>query len=344
MFNKMFLRERCLMGVTLALMALSLLSAHPAQAADRVREGLQIGGLGSLRVTLPATEAKYNLKYEIDEFSDSSAALLALDGGSIDIANTTSEHLVRAIDEGMDVVMVVGWGGGYNVLVASKKLPLKQDDWAGFKALAKQRAAAKNPLKIAVPTGSLQHLKLVYKLRAEGLNPDRDVDLINIPFADQPRALSDGEADMAMTLAVFGALAINNQSANLFSQLVGGDSGKQEIGFIVRGKDIRERPDYIQRIVDSHVDAMNTFLGNVDKQVQLEQQYSKLPKAVLDMQQRDFLKLDDRINVADIKKIAHQMYEQGWTKKDRSAEVDKYVDFSFLEKATGKNQAELSTW
>jgi len=333
-------------GVLLQMSLTVILFAHavPGHAVDRVREGIQIGALGSLRVTLPATGAKYNLKYDIEEFADSSAALLALDGGNIDVANTTAQHLIRAIDQGMDVVMVLGWGGGYNVFVSSRALALQPGDWPGLKALAKQRVAAGKPLKIAVPTGSLQHLKLIYRLREAGIDPDRDVVLINMPFADQPRALADGEADMAMTLAVFGAMAIEDKSARLFSHVVGGDSGKQEIGFIVQGKDIRERPDYVQRLVSSHVDAMNTFIGNVDRQIELEHQYSKLPLPVLQIQQRDFLKIDYRIDIADLKKIAQQMYEQGWTKKNRAAEVEKYVDFRFLEKATHKSQGQLNSW
>ena len=38
--------------------------------------------------------------------------------GELEVANTTAQHLVRALTEGIDVVWVAGWGGGYNVLVA----------------------------------------------------------------------------------------------------------------------------------------------------------------------------------------------------------------------------------
>src|SRR4051812_10874036 len=95
-------------------------TALAQQAPTVVREGIQIGALGALRTSLPDVAAKHGLAFEIKDFNDSTAALRALDQGELDIANTTSQHLVRAITEGMDVVWVAGWGGGYNVLVARK--------------------------------------------------------------------------------------------------------------------------------------------------------------------------------------------------------------------------------
>ena len=50
----------------------------PAMSADLVRFGIQIGALSALRVTLPDSEQKFDLKYEFKEFRDSTAALLAL--------------------------------------------------------------------------------------------------------------------------------------------------------------------------------------------------------------------------------------------------------------------------
>jgi ABC-type taurine transport system substrate-binding protein len=105
-----------------------------ARENDTVRHGIQIGALGALRTVLPSVEKKYGLKYDIKDFRDSTSALLALDQGELDIANTTSQHLVRAISEGIDVVWIAGWGGGYNVLVARKGFDAPLSDQAALKA------------------------------------------------------------------------------------------------------------------------------------------------------------------------------------------------------------------
>ena len=117
--------RRRAVGVVAAMAAMLALGGAP-QAADTVREGLQIGALGSLRMALPDVQDKYNLKYEYKDFRDSTAALLALEQGELDIVNTTNQHLVRAMEEGIPVVWVAGWGGGYNVLVATPSLGLKR--------------------------------------------------------------------------------------------------------------------------------------------------------------------------------------------------------------------------
>ena len=57
--------------------------------------------------------------------------------------------------------------------------------------------------------------------------------------------------------------------------------------------------------------------------------------------QKDFLRLTYRMAIDDIKLTAKQMHEMGWAKKDHSADIEKYVDFSFLEKATGEPKSKL---
>ena len=333
-------RAVALAGAAMALMATSF----GAAAQDAVREGVQIGALGAIRVALPQVEKTFGLKYDFKDFTDSTAALLALEQGQVDVANTTSQHLVRAITEGIDVVWVAGWGGGYNVLVASKNFDVPKNDGAALKAAILKRKAEGKPVKIAVPTGSLQHARLVVFLQGIGINPDTDTVVVNIPFPNHPRALEAGEVDLAMTLAGFGALAINNGDAKIVQHLFGSGFGKQEIGFIVARRLIQEKPDLVQRIVSSHVAAMKLFLGDADKQVQFESKYSRLPPAVVSMQEREFLRYDFRTNVDDLKTMAKDMKSLGWAKSDVSAEIDKHVDFSFLAKATGMTAADLSHW
>ena len=147
-----------------------------------------------------------------------------------------------------------------------------------------------------------------------------------------------------MTTCVFGAIGIDKRDGRLLRHLFSESSGKQEIGFIVSGRMTREKPELAQRIVSSLVEAMNTFIGNTDLRIALERKYSRLPDAVIAMQERQFLRYDYRTNVADLKSMAKELRELGWVKEDYSDRVDKYVDFAFLAKATGRSPAQLSTW
>src|SRR5262245_50776632 len=341
---RMTRRSLWLSSLSMAVLGAGGLTSTPARSEATVRHGIQIGALGALRTTLPNVEKTYELKYDIKDFRDSTSALLALDQGELDIANTTSQHLVRAISEGIDVIWVAGWGGGYNVLVARKGFaaPTATDVELKDAILARKRQG--RPITIGVPTGSLQHAKLSFYLRLLGVDGERDTQIVNIPFPNHPRALEAAEVDMAMTLCLFGAIAIDKGDATLVRHLFGNELGKQEIGFIVHRKLARDKAALVQSMVSSHVDAMKTFMGDVNRRIELERRYSRLPDAVIAMQERQFLQYDYRTNVADLRAMAKQLHALGWVREDYSTRVDAHVDFTFLAKATGKSPAALSTW
>ena len=327
-----------------AAIALPTVLVRQAQGADTFREGLQIGAMGALRTTLPGADKKYDLTFDAKDFRDSTAVLLAIEQGELEIGNTTTQHLIRAISEGIPVRWVCGWAGGYNVLVSRKGLNLKPNDAAALKSEAASRKQSGKPLLFGVPTGSLQHAKLAIYLKSIGIDPDKDVQIANIPFPNHPRALEAAEVDLAMTLSAFGAITINKGDAVLFLHLFGGNFGKQEIGFIVTQKLINEKPDLVQRVVTAHVDAMKTFMGQPDKQIEFERKYSRLPDPVIIMQEREFLRYNFRTNVADITTMAKELHQLGWVKEDFSPKVEGFVDMSFVAKASGLSAAELSTW
>src|SRR5215468_7807473 len=202
---RMTRRTLWLSSLSLAAIGTGALAATYARLDDTVRYGTAIGAVGALRMVLPGVEKKYGLKYDVKDFRDSTSQLLALDQGELDISNTTSQHLVRAISEGIDVVWIAGWGGGYNVLVARRGFDAPTADDAALTAAIRARKQQGKPATIGVPTGSMQHAKLLFYLKSLGIDGERDTEIVNIPFPNHPRALEAGEVDMAMTLSLFGA-------------------------------------------------------------------------------------------------------------------------------------------
>jgi hypothetical protein len=100
----------------------------------------------------------------------------------------------------------------------------------------------------------------------------------------------------------------------------------------------------VQRIVNSHVEAMKLFVGNMDKQVEYEMKYSRFPESVVNTAERQFLRYDYRTNVVDLKSMAKEMQQLGWAKEDLSPRIDNAVDLRFLAKATGQSVDALSRW
>lgn len=337
------------MGTGVRLLAAGLLAVavvggpglSQAEAAE-VRHGLQRGAMAALRTTLPMVEGEHGIRYDQLTFNDSTSVILALDQGELHVGNLTAQHIVRAIDEGMDLVTVVGWGGGYMVLVARDQIDIARDDVEAFRSMVAARKAAGNRVKMAASTGSQQHMHMVAFLREIGVDPDQDVDIVNIPMPAQVRALDAGEVDFAMSIAPFAAMAIDAGIAKVFHHLYGGERGQWEIGFAVTRRLIEENPDLVQKIVSSHVEAIGKFMDDVEKQVEFEVAEGSFPESIVRIVHPDLLRYTYRIDVADIERTAQMMYEMGWTSRDVSGEVADFIDFSFLEAATGESVEQLS--
>jgi len=321
----------------------SFVVAGASFAADTVRYGAQIGAQYSLRQALEEIQGKYNLKYEFHEFRSGTDNILALEQREVDVSTATTQHLLRAVEENIPIVWVLGWGGGYNTFVARPDLPVEPGDYAALRKVALERKAAGKKLKIGVPTGSMQHLMLLTALGDARIAPDADVEIVNIPFPVHPRAIEAGEVDMVVGLGLFGAMSVTSNKGKLFQHMYGGKWGKQEIGFFVHRRLAQEKPDFVQRIVSSHVEAINRVADPAIR-FEMELKYSKLPAPVLKMSETEFLHVDYRTNLGDIAEMANRMYAAGWTRRNLAGEVDKNVDLRFLEKATGKSRAELSRW
>ena len=101
----------------------------------------------------------------------------------------------------------------------------------------------------------MQHAKLAFYLKSIGIDPD-GCQIANIPFPNHPRALEAGEVDMAMTFRRSARSRSTRGTPSLFAS-VRRQFGKQEIGFIVNREAVQEKPDLVQRIVSSHVEAMS---------------------------------------------------------------------------------------
>jgi NitT/TauT family transport system substrate-binding protein len=337
-------RRRYILKSAAAMVCLCSGLSSGAKANEVVTVGLQLGAMGALKVQLPELGKKHGVTFDINNFNDSTTALLALEQGAVQVVNTTSQHLTRAISENIDVVWIMGWGGGNNVIVSASSINLAPDDIPALRDLVAERKRAGRPVKIGTATGSMEHLNLIYFLRSIGVDEEKDVNIVNVPFPVHPRALEAGEIDLAVTLPVFASIAIVNGSAKHFRHLFGGEYGKSEVGYIVLRKLIKEKPELVQAVVNTMVEAMNAFVDDTAKHIELEMKESSLPKAALELQLGTYEPVNYRTDMGDLKKMARQMHELGWVKKDYTSEVEKHVDLSFLAKATGRPISELSRW
>ncbi|MSQ37587.1 MAG: hypothetical protein EXR61_04660 [Chloroflexi bacterium] len=321
-------------------------TTRPSPSAKPVRT-LKVGHLtrqlGNLVPQYDDVGPMNGVKFDVSFFPDGRALLQALSTGDILLAAPTKVQLIQAMALGVDLVMVCGYAGGYITYLQGTTAAVQPGDWSSVKAAAATRKAAGKPFRIGVPTGSLQHISLLQQLRAAGIDGDKDLEVVNVPFAEAANALDAGQLDMAAALALFGAQAIVQNKARLFLHAKATPLGFFDVGFVTTRKLVKERPDEMQDIVAAHYQAMKNIADDPTRGLAREVKYSELPEAVV-KKSYEFLTFDHRVDLNAIRGTERVMRDLGLHKDDLQAKIADYVDLSFLAKASGRSLADVGTW
>ena len=320
----------------------------PAGAAAPARtQTLKVGHLtrqlGNLVPLYPEVGPKHGVTFEVTFFPDGAALLQALSSGDVLLAAPTKVQLVQAMQRGVDLLMVVGYAGGYSLYLTGKRVSARADDWSSIKSLAAEKKGRGETFKIGTPTGSLQHITLLQQLHAAGIDASRDLEVINVPFAEHVNVLDAGQVDMVGTLALFAAQAILQDKGTLFKHAVDTPLRRFDVGFVTTRKLATERPADIQAVVNAHYDAMKNIVDDPTHGLEREVKYTELPEAVV-KKSYEFLTFDYRVDVDAIRGTEQAMRQTGLQKEDLAGKIAEYVDLSYLSKASAKSVEELSRW
>lgn len=321
----------------------------PTSAASRTPKPvrpLKVGHLarqlGNLVPQYDEVGPKHGVKFEVSLFPDGAALLAALSTGDILLAAPTKVQLVQAMSRGVDLAMVCGYAGGYVTFITRKDSSATPGDWKSLPAAIGRGPVARRP-RIGVPTASLQYVSTLERLRAAGLDAEKDVEIINVPFNEHVNALAAGQIELAGALSLFAAQGLVQDKVTLFEHAKSTPLGHFDVGFITTRKLAKERPDDVQDIVSAHYEAMQNIANDPTRGLAREVKYSELPEAVI-KKSYEFLTFDHRVDVAAIRATERVMRELKLHTADLSAKVDDYVDLSFLAKAAGKPVADVGRW
>lgn len=329
-------------------LALTLLVAFasapaPAQQQPTVRAGTLPGLLAGVVAHYKEYGERHGIKYDVLNFGAGVPILQALAKGDIEMGCLPHQHLIRAIDEGMDIVAVSGCLTGAIELALDQDVPVKYGDWDGLKKVIQERKAKGQPLTIASSQGSYPALMLRWQLKNHGIDPDKDVNVVNVAaFPDHGRVLQMKQVQMVSTMTLFAASVRLQGQAKTFWFPYDAPSGNVNAQILVQKRLVRERPDTVQRIVASHAEIFDLLRKDRKRLIDAEVKQTGRPAPLVEelfKNQAYLYEMDVNAN----KGMAKMMHEVGWTKTDLGAKVEQHMDFSFLEKATGKDRKSLST-
>lgn len=184
-------------------------------------------------------DADKETTYEIITFDTSPDIKNAVVSGAIDAGIAGLPSAISAAAAGQDIVVVASAADGGSGIVGREGLT-SIDDLRG--------------LKVAYSKGSSQEILLRLTLDAAGMDPETDVELVNLPFADMASALAAGRVD-AFSSAETGPSTALIAGAVTVASPYETPIGAANIALYVSGSQIKENPELVQSLVTTHAKA-----------------------------------------------------------------------------------------
>jgi ABC-type nitrate/sulfonate/bicarbonate transport system substrate-binding protein len=281
------------------------------------------------------------VEIEATGFNSGNDVLTALVSKSIDVAQVTYLHYVTALDKGFDVVAVSGQINGGSECISSNKLPLAGEDWAAFKAFVVKAKAGGQPLKVAASRGNAQDIHMRGAFLKQGVDPNKDIQFVNIPNpADHFAALQREEIDMVCSVEPF-ASQIRLAGAGKHFVFPYDQAAGNLTNLIVTRSDVvaSQRPG-IQAVVGAVVALNEKLSADKGPWIDVINKLTGLDKTVANEALKNATP-DAAIHRSQTLAIAAMMRDLKYISKDVSVEVEKNMEYSFLEQATGKKKNDL---
>lgn len=278
---------------------------------------------------------------EAINFNSGNDVLTALVSKSIDVAQVTYLHYVTALDKGFDVVAISGQVNGGSEMISAKGLALKENDWNGLKKLIAEYKAQGKPFRIAASRGNAQDIHMRGELMLNGINPNRDVQFVNIPNpSDHSAALQRGEIELICTVEPFAAQIRLSGVGKSFALPYEQAAGNLTNLIVTRSDVIKDNPLAVRETVRAVVKLVDKLKTDRKIWVDVINKNTAMDATVANEALKN-ASPDYAMHRKQAQAIAVMMKDLKYVSRDVSAEVDAHMDYRFLSEVTGKPKTEL---
>jgi ABC-type nitrate/sulfonate/bicarbonate transport system substrate-binding protein len=267
--------------------------------------------------------------WDVKQFASSGQGRVsALTRGAIDGIATSWTYLVQMAFGQLPGTCVAGMAGGGSRLL----VPAKSE--------AKTFADLKGK-RVGVVEYSFQDILFIYACKQKGIDPFKDLTRVNLSSPSGVVAgMTTGQVDACAIWEPYASILIIDQKARMISNLHDDSFGISNGGLYLHNDFIKKYPEATQDIVNATVKATDFVIHNKDAWVDRVRQVTGQGEEVAKMAVANCTPSVD-IPMGTIRSIAKAMYELGIQNRDVTADLDHYVDYKFLEKATGKKKEQL---
>ena len=326
-----------------AIIALGLASGLTSNAFAQAEPTIKIGYAKCAHCTPVSLMPQYaaGIKIEAINFNTGSDALTALVSKNVDIAQSTYQSYAIAMDRGFDVVTISGHVNGGSQILVGNDLPIKADDWDGLKHLVASFRAQGKPFRVAASRGNAQDLQMRGAMLAHGIDPNKDVQFINIPNPpDHMEAMRRGEVELICTVEPFATQIRQAGVAKLFSYPYDQDTGNLTGLFLTRPDVIAQRPKEVEAAIRAWLKVDDLISHDKGAWVDVIVKISGAPMPVA-LASVDNLFPDRAMHRQMAINIGQDMRKLGYVSRDVSSAIESHLDYRFLESITGKSKSEL---
>ncbi len=286
-------------------------------------------------------ETTENLNVELSSFSSGNDVLTALVSKSIDVAQITYLHYITAMGKDLDIVPISGQVNGGTDILVEKSLGLEADDWDGLKKVIAEYKEQKKPFRVAASRGSAQDIQMRGEFLLHGIDPAKDIEIVNIPnFVDHIAAIERGEVEMVTTVEPVASQAKLNGTATHFTFPYNQAAGNLTNLIVTRSDVIKDRPADLEAFVGGVVTLLEKLDGDKQIWIDVVNKYTPLDE-VTGAEALKNAYPDHKIHRESALAIVKMMLELDYIQKDVSEKVGANIDYTFLSKATGKAKEEL---
>ncbi|RLG15478.1 MAG: sulfonate ABC transporter substrate-binding protein [Candidatus Nanohalarchaeota archaeon] len=255
------------------------------------------------------TFSKYGItKTEDKLFPSGPPEMQAMLGGELDIAYVGAAPAISAISKGLDAKIVAAVQISGSALVLKPELA---DNYKGPKDLIGKKIAT-------FPSGSIQDSVLKHWLKQNNIDPDKDLRIVAMGPGDAITAIEAGNIDGTFLPAPSPSKIELDKKGKMveLSGTMWPDHACCVI--VVSGKLIREYPDMVKEIINTHIKATEYIYSDTDDAKKICAKKIKLSEEVIDysLEHWDGAWITDPNEITDsVLSFAKVQYDLGYIEK-----------------------------
>jgi len=195
--------------------------------------------------------------------------------------------------------------------------------------------------RVGVVEFSFQDIQFIYACKRKGIDAFKDLTRVNLSSpAGVVAGMTSARVDACTIFEPYGSILMIEHGAKMISNLGDDSFGISNGGLYVHNDFIRKYPELTQDIVDATVKATDFVTKDKGAWIARAQQFTGQTEAVAKLAIDNCTPSLD-IPIDTIRKISTAMYDAGIHNRDVADVIDKFIDYRFLEKSTGKTKEQL---